>query len=672
MKTYLVLTVLTGLLLWTAFQTGAIGPFAKDGQPDAEQSCCPPAATDSGATVDGRCANCPGTCSESGSGSCENCPGSGSGEKSESCANCPGTCSESGSGSCENCPGTCSESGSGSCENCPGTCSESGSGSCQNSATPCNGDCAVSPSSRAMALVATAAASTGAATGATHQEPDQGDWSMWGGTTDRNMVSPAQNINPEFNLREGTHVDWTATLGSQTYGNAIVAGGKVLVGTNNGGGYRQDKYPADQDKGVVLCFDENTGEFLWQLTRDKLTIGRVCDWPLQGICSTPTVEPGPDGKDGWRMWVVTNRGELMCLDMEGMKNGNDGPYMEEVDTTDQDADILWNLDMINELGVFPHNLATSSPLVVGDKVYVLTSNGVDEAHLELPAPRAPSMLCVDKNTGEVIWEQNYPLDMVLHGQWSSPTLGEVNGQQQIYFPAGDGWLYALNADTGEIIWKFDMNPKDTTWELGGLGSRNAVISTAVFHDNKVIVGVGQDPEHGEGVGHLWCIDATGTGDISPELGEIGEPGTPNPDSGVVWHYGGIDETGDITGEPGSTVFRRTISTAAIHDGMVFVPDLSGFVHCVDLKTGKRLWEHDLLTAIWGSPMVVSGMVFLGVEDGKLYVYEANGEEPVVMHEYDTVNYSSVYTTPTIANGRMFITDRTRLYAVDVDPDDEQK
>ena len=216
----------------------------------------------------------------------------------------------------------------------------------------------------------------------------------------------------------------------------------------------------------------------------------------------------------------------------------------------------------------------------------------------------------------------------------------------------------------EIIWKFDMNPKDTVWELGGAGTRNAVISTAVFMDNSVIVAVGQDPEHGEGVGHLWRIDATKTGDISPELGDIGVPGEPNPNSGVIWDYGGIDETGDITGEEGATVFRRTMSTVSIADGRIYAPDLSGFVHCVDFKTGKRIWEHDLLTAVWGSTMLVDGMVFLGVEDGKLVVFEA-GDEPKVVKEYDTINYSSVYTTPTIANGRMYITDRTRLYAVDL-------
>ena len=220
----------------------------------------------------------------------------------------------------------------------------------------------------------------------------------------------------------------------------------------------------------------NSGDFLWQLTCDKLPSGRVNDWPLQGICSAPFV-------DGDRLYVVTNRCELVCLDTEGFADGeNDGDVQDEVDAEEGDADIVWKLDMMSdELGVFPHNLATSSPVVHGDLIYLLTSNGVDEAHLEVPAPRAPCFLAVNKNTGEVAWEHNQPFDAILHGQWGSPSIGMVDGKAQVYFPGGDGWIYAHDAESGEEIWKFDLNPKDTNWELGGAGLRNSILATPVFH-----------------------------------------------------------------------------------------------------------------------------------------------------------------------------------------------
>lgn len=479
-----------------------------------------------------------------------------------------------------------------------------------------------------------------------------GDWPMWGGDPARNMANKTTGISVDFQpalkAEDGKLLKFTARLGSQTYGNPVVAGGKVFVGTNNGAEYRPQH---KGDRGCLICFDAETGEFLWQLTRRKLEQGRVNDWPEQGICSSPCVE-------GDRLYLVTNRAELMCLNVNGFYDGeNTGPYTQEEDTDIHDADIVWSLDMIEELGVFPHNLATSSPVIWGDNVYVITSNGVDEAHLEIPSPRAPSFLCVNKHTGEIVWESNEPFDKILHGQWSSPGVGVVNGEPQIFMPGGDGWVYAFN-EAGEIVWRFDMNPKDSKWELGGRGTRNNIIGTPVFMDNSIVIAVGQDPEHGEGVGHLYRIDCTKKGDVSPVLPD----GSPNPNSAAIWHLGGVDEDGSRTGRKGELLFRRTISTVAIADGLVYAPDLSGFLHCVDFKTGERYWEYDTFAAIWGSPMVVDGKVLLGDEDGDLVVLAAGKEEKVLAEiPFD----SSIYSTPTVANGKIYISDRSRLYCFDV-------
>ena len=114
------------------------------------------------------------------------------------------------------------------------------------------------------------------------------------------------------------------------------------------------------------------------------------------------------------------------------------------------------------------------------------SNGVDEAHLEVPSPRAPCFIAVNKKTGELVWEDNSPaldskapapFDNILHGQWGSPALGEVGGKMQAFMPGGDGVLYAYDVASGDLVWWFDLNPKDSAWELGGRGTRNAIIST---------------------------------------------------------------------------------------------------------------------------------------------------------------------------------------------------
>ena len=426
--------------------------------------------------------------------------------------------------------------------------------------------------------------------------------------------------------------------------------GRLFVGTNNSGGYLA-RYPAEVDLGCLIAFDEQTGAFLWQDSSEKLPTGRVHDWPLQGICCAPLVE-------GKRLWYVTSRGEVVCLDTEGFYDGeDDGPVQGELArlfdvrksedaATDEvapavkaldggslndqlrqrfaaagmelpesvkvtavtagkkwrldaqvegadreiqvavqgpklsafkvvspadkhEADAIWRFDMMAKLRVSQHNMCSCSVTAVGDILFVNTSNGVDEAHISCPSPDAPSFIAMNKNTGEVYWTDGSPGENILHGQWSSPAAGSLGGVQQVIFGGGDGWVYSFQADEGKdgkpvLLWKFDANPKESEWILGGSGTRNNIIATPVIYDGLVYVAVGQDPEHGEGVGHLWCIDPTKRGDVSPTLAvkandnstviphrreqavkpELGEAAIANPNSAAVWEYSEYDQNGD--------------------------------------------------------------------------------------------------------------------------------
>ena len=177
--------------------------------------------------------------------------------------------------------------------------------------------------------------------------------------------------------------------------------------------------------------------------------------------------------------------------------------------------------------------AACSVTSFGDFLFVNTSNGLDESHINLPSPNAPTFICLNKNTGEVIWTDASPGTNILHGQWSSPAVAEFDGVMQVLFGGGDGWLYSFAANEGkdgkpELLWKFDCNPKETKWVIGGEGTRNNLIATPVAYDGLVYIAVGQDPEHGEGEGHLWCIDPTKRGDVSPQLAMKVEDGKRTP------------------------------------------------------------------------------------------------------------------------------------------------
>ncbi len=456
----------------------------------------------------------------------------------------------------------------------------------------------------------------------THQalasDPGNGDWPMWGGTPDRNMVTNMKGLPTTWDINKKTNVKWVASLGSQSYGNPVVAGGQVYVGTNNEG-LRDPKQTGD--KGILMCFKEADGEFLWQHVNDKLAAGRVNDWPFQGVCSSPLVE-------GEKLYYVTNRCEVVCLDAKGFRDDeNDGPVKDEKLTGKFDADVIWKYDMIEEVGAFPHNMSNASPVAHGDLLFICTSNGQDESHVNIPSPKAPSLIAINKNTGKLVWEVNDVGDRILHGQWSPPTVAIIGGTAQVIHGQGDGWIRGYEAMTGKKLWEFDTNPKDSVWPK----TRNELISTPVIYDGKVYIANGQDPEHGEGVGHLYCLDPTKTGDITK--------------SGVIWHYDKI---------------RRSISTPSIADGLVYYPDFSGFLHCLDAKTGQAYWVHDMFAAMWGSPLVADGKVYLGDEDGDVVILQ-HGKEKKVLGEMNMG--SSVYSSPVPANGVLFIMNRNQLYAL---------
>ena len=141
------------------------------------------------------------------------------------------------------------------------------------------------------------AASTAALRGDGAPMAGSTDWPMWGGTPSRNMVSAAKGLPDKWDVKTKANVKWVADLGSQTYGNSTVAGGKVFVGTNNEH-LRDPKQGGD--RGVLMAFKEADGQFLWQITHEKLSSGRVNDWPFQGIASSPLVE-------GDRIYYVSNR-----------------------------------------------------------------------------------------------------------------------------------------------------------------------------------------------------------------------------------------------------------------------------------------------------------------------------------------------------------------------------
>ena len=348
--------------------------------------------------------------------------------------------------------------------------------------------------------------------------------------------------------------------------------------------------------------------------------------------------------------------------------------------------------MIGQFGVTP-----SSPVmgivkwcsIAGHKdfLYVITGHGRNEYDPQEFKPDSPSLLCLRKQTGEVVWEDHSPGQSILVGQWSSPTIIEIQGRAQCVAPQGDGWVRSFDALTGKLIWQFDMNRKESIYVSGGRATRRSVLASPVFYDNRIYIVTGQHPESGPAPGRLVCLDPTKSGDISSELavdaqGNIlpqrriqavdstkGEKAIPNPNSGLEWEFTHV-------GDPKSFENRIHVSVnnVVIHNGLLICADMDGLLHCFDAKTGQRHWRFDLLASCFGSPLIVDDKVYVLDADGEMAIFGLSADPDVAMRKvkgtYEPLrlielvsNFGLVQCSPIFANGVLYVASSNELFAI---------
>ncbi|HEX6047567.1 MAG TPA: HEAT repeat domain-containing protein [Pyrinomonadaceae bacterium] len=437
----------------------------------------------------------------------------------------------------------------------------------------------------------------------------------------------AQTGNPpvDWDPNTGRNIVWSVELGNEVYGRPVVAGDVVYVGADN---TRQLNPAFQEDAGVLLAFRVTDGAFLWQDVAPRVERG-LREFLFPSTTSAPYVE-------GERLYYVTADCQLRCLDTQGFNDSeNDGPYREEIFKDKAAADIVWQLDM-PALGVFPHEACNSEVLPLGDLLVVGTSNGQNEGHTLVPSPRAPSLIAVNKLSGEVVWRAIGPGDRVLHGSWSSPVGIDVNGRIQVLFGGGDGVLRAYDAASGEEIWRFDGNPKDARFiPRAGAFSRSFIIASPVFASGRVFIAMGQSPGHGNAPSLVYAISPDGQGDVTQ--------------SGLLWS---------------SREVGRVTATPVVKDGLLYVGDVGGTIHCFDAATGAQLWKHETNDPIWGSILLAGDRLYVGNDQGLMTVLRAGRTKELLAEiEMD----APIYTRPAVAGDRLYLATSRRLYCIAAKP-----
>jgi outer membrane protein assembly factor BamB len=442
------------------------------------------------------------------------------------------------------------------------------------------------------------------------------------------LATAVHTGNPpiDWDTTTGRNIVWSVELGDETYGRPVVADGTVYVGTDNA---RRWNTEFQDEAGVLAAFRASDGSLLWQDVAPRVERG-LREFLLPSTTSAPYVQ-------GDRLYYVTAECQLRSLDTHGFRDDeNDGPYRDEVFTDHAAADIVWELDMCGRLGVFPHEATNSDVLPIGDLLMVATSNGQNEGHTRIPSPRAPSLIAVNRQTGEVVWRARSTSEQVLHGQWSSPVAADVNGRMQVLFGGGDGWLRAYDAASGHEVWRFDGNPKDARFlPRPGIFSRGSIIASPVFAEGRVFIAMGQSPGHGNAPSLVHAISPNGQGDVT--------------ESRLLWT---------------SRDVGRVVGTPIAQDGLLYIGDLGGAIHCLDAATGAHVWKHETNEEIWGSLLLAGDRLYAGNLDGRMTVLRA-GRQKQVLAQIELG--APLYSAPAIVGDALYLATANRLYMIAVKP-----
>ncbi len=473
-------------------------------------------------------------------------------------------------------------------------------------------------------------------------------------------------------IETGKNVRWVKSIGTPTYARPVIADGKVLIGSLNNTVYDPNR---SGSRSVLYCFDEKNGSLIWQLPMPKNYTLPYFDSFCVGISSTPLVV-------GKRAYLTANSGEVLCLDMDGLRNGNDGPFQEEAQLfafkretptplAETDADVIWLFDMHKTFKCRPHDTNNTDIILHDGLLYVKTGNAPDNTHTHLPNPEAPSLLILDGVTGKPLARDDFDIGCdISHGQWCNPTLVHRNAKSYILYGGGNGTVYCTETPNPEklrkqalshgkeydndtlprlpIFWKFRGDPRAQPGSaekvppfVMGMGSPSYTCLPPPLYDAKtdlILTLFGHDAWNGAKPFRSW-FGAFRFSDIKGDITETALAwGTPNIEGGAV-------------------------APPALDGDLVYSADRKGNFTCYEIATGKTVWMLSLQGDIWAAPLVEDGKIYVGTDRRNFYTLRA-GRKPGILAE---IRMPGRIFAPAAAHDKtLYVAGDGFLYAVEGD------
>jgi outer membrane protein assembly factor BamB len=411
-----------------------------------------------------------------------------------------------------------------------------------------------------------------------------GDWSNWRGPY-RDGTSDETGLISSWS-RDGENLIWKAELTSRS--TPVVFDGRACVNGRVGAELRKQE--------LVACFDAGTGEKLWErrfpVYNTTVPFTRVGWASLAG-----------DPETGY-VYAQNVDGHFIAFDREG--------------------EIVWHRRLGEEFGrASGYGGRTLVPLVEGDRVIV---GVVGAGWGDTAAPRQRYM-AFDKRTGVVLWVSTPGQVMFLDANNNgSPTVGTVDGRRMVVGGGADGWVHAIDAGTGEPLWRFELSER-------GLNVppllKDGTVYAAHSEENVDTPGL---------MGRVVALDPTGRGDVTK--------------TAEIWRTNGLGV--------------GFASPTAVEDRLFLVGN-SADLHALNLKTGEPLWSLNFGNVGRAAPSSADGKLFLTEQNGHVLIVRPGVEAAEVLDEefieMPEGRFAEMWGAVAIAYGRLYFTAEDGLYCI---------
>ena len=302
-------------------------------------------------------------------------------------------------------------------------------------------------------------------------------------------------------------------------------------------------------------------------------------------------------------------------------------------------------------------MARSSPTVDGDTLYALSSDG--------------DLAALQASTGEILWKKSLRLDFGgVPGKWAYAESPLVDGDVLVAAPGGaEATMLALSKDSGEVVWKSAIPGGEAAAYASAIVIDAAGRKQYVQFLDRGVVGV--DAKTGE---FLWRYDGTASGPANVPT-PVAHDGKVYSANARRFGAGLVELRPTRTGiEAEQVYFARsapnTMGGQVLLDGTLYGTNNDGLV-AADFETGRLLWQET--EGGPGAVLYADDRLYVHYESGDVSLVEATPEAYRERGRFTPPNKPThsrrremAWAYPAVANGRLYIRDLSSLWCYEVE------